>query len=178
MDRLITRKEAKLAGLKHYFTGKPCANGHIDIKQTSSKTCLTCHRERGAARQTADRDADLRRQLKWRSANRQKHCARSLAWQKANPAKKYLGLMRRRALKKGAAGSHTIEELSAIRDAQGDRCVYCQVPLHGKGHRDHIVALSKGGSNWASNLQWLCASCNSAKGAKDAAVFERLRRAA
>ena len=42
-------------------------------------------------------------------------------------------------------------------------CVYCgdTEPLH----LDHILPKSRGGSNEASNLQWLCATCNQAKGA-------------
>lgn len=43
---LITRKEARRQGLKHYFTGKPCRNGHLDARLTSSRACCTCSREK------------------------------------------------------------------------------------------------------------------------------------
>lgn len=39
-----TRKEAKDAGLKHYFTGKPCVHGHISPRHISGK-CTTCVRD-------------------------------------------------------------------------------------------------------------------------------------
>lgn len=42
----ITRKEAKAKGLKHYFTGKECKNGHVDRRHTSAGTCCTCRLER------------------------------------------------------------------------------------------------------------------------------------
>jgi len=34
------------------------------------------------------------------------------------------------------------------------------------GSVDHIVPVSKGGTNDESNLQWMCRSCNCAKGAR------------
>ena len=42
---IITRKEAKAKGLKHYFTGKPCIRGHLEKRPTSSSTCVACNRE-------------------------------------------------------------------------------------------------------------------------------------
>jgi hypothetical protein len=60
MER-ITRKAAKAAGLKHYFTGKPCKrSGHIDRRYVAQFTCVTCAREK--AKETWDkRDADKRK---------------------------------------------------------------------------------------------------------------------
>ncbi len=49
------------------------------------------------------------------------------------------------------------------------RCAKC-----GAGHDltvDHIVPRSKGGKNDASNLQWLCRTCNSAKGNRHSARY-------
>jgi hypothetical protein len=39
---LVTRKSAKAQGLKRYFTGRPCKNGHVDERFTSVSTCLSC----------------------------------------------------------------------------------------------------------------------------------------
>ena len=33
---------------------------------------------------------------------------------------------------------------------------YLRGPLNGGGHRDHIIALANGGSNWPDNFQLLC----------------------
>jgi hypothetical protein len=38
-----TRKQAKAQGLKHYFTGLPCKNGHISQRTTSDYTCVVCN---------------------------------------------------------------------------------------------------------------------------------------
>lgn len=42
--QIITRAEAKAAGLTHYFTGKPCRHGHVDVRFTSIGKCKTCAR--------------------------------------------------------------------------------------------------------------------------------------
>lgn len=43
MTKIITRQEAKLAGLVRYFTGKPCsAAGHVDERYTRNGECFGC----------------------------------------------------------------------------------------------------------------------------------------
>lgn len=42
MINLTSRKEAKSLGLKKFFTGRPCKNGHISEKYTSNGQCCTC----------------------------------------------------------------------------------------------------------------------------------------
>lgn len=39
---IISRKDAHLAGLKHYFTGKPCRRGHLRERSVSTGACLGC----------------------------------------------------------------------------------------------------------------------------------------
>ena len=41
MNYLKTRKEAKEQGVTHYYTGKPCKNGHIALRKTKG-TCVAC----------------------------------------------------------------------------------------------------------------------------------------
>lgn len=41
-----TRSAAKAMGSRHYFTGAPCVNGHIEWRATISGHCLQCDRDR------------------------------------------------------------------------------------------------------------------------------------
>lgn len=68
---------------------------------------------------------------------------------------------RRRALKAAAEGSHTVEEWEALKKQYDYRCLRCGKQT--KLTRDHIIPLSRGGSDYISNLQPLCLSCNSKK---------------
>lgn len=42
MARKSRRREARDKGLKWYFTGTTCVNGHIDERQTSNGVCKSC----------------------------------------------------------------------------------------------------------------------------------------
>ena len=42
MHDIISRKDARERGLKRYFTGRPCTQGHIGEGYTSSGRCVTC----------------------------------------------------------------------------------------------------------------------------------------
>ena len=78
---------------------------------------------------------------------------------------------RGRARRAAAAGCYTVADVEKLRSYQNDKCVYCSKTLNGEGHLDHIVALINGGSNWPSNLQLTCNTCNLKKGRKDAIAF-------
>ena len=42
IDEVISRKEAIDKGMKTYFTGVQCKNGHIDYRRVDNKTCNQC----------------------------------------------------------------------------------------------------------------------------------------
>lgn len=68
---------------------------------------------------------------------------------------------RRYARKKNAKGSHTLEQWQALKRIFNYKCGYCE--LSEKLTKDHIIPLSKGGSDYIGNIQPLCRSCNSKK---------------
>lgn len=71
----------------------------------------------------------------------------------------------RYAREKGAEGSFSLYEWEELKLKHNNKCACC-----GKEKsltKDHIVPLSKGGTNYISNIQPLCRSCNSRKNNKD-----------
>lgn len=76
--------------------------------------------------------------------------------------KKNVIWQRRRARLIGNGGSHTILEWTSLKKQYQNKCAMCQQEK--KLTKDHIIPLSKGGTDYISNIQPLCQSCNSKKG--------------
>jgi len=82
-------------------------------------------------------------------------------WKKKNPEHMAHLKARRYAREKGAKGSHTFKEWNEVKQAYNNRCAFCG--LETKLTKDHIIPLSKGGTDYIENIQPLCRSCNSRK---------------
>ena len=61
----------------------------------------------------------------------------------------------------GNNGSHTLEEWELRKQIYNYRCVYCKKKTILE--KDHIIPLSKGGSNNIDNIVPACKHCNSGK---------------
>lgn len=123
---------------------------------------------------------NVAQQYEARKAYRQRNADRIKAYRVAEKDKIRIYTVTRRAKKRGAEGSFTAAEVRELFNQQQGKCVYCQIPLNESFHRDHIIPLSRGGSNFISNIQLLCGSCNSSKHSKTAEEFivwlERVKR--
>jgi 5-methylcytosine-specific restriction endonuclease McrA len=86
------------------------------------------------------------------------------SWRKRNP-EKITGYNRvRRARLYDALGSYTVDEWKSIVRLQRGRCAICRERFSvGSLTADHKIPLSKGGCNFAFNIQALCKPCNSRK---------------
>ena len=54
----------------------------------------------------------------------------------------------------------------AVIEAAAGRCAICGVFARGPLTMDHIIPIARGGAHTQDNLQALCRSCNSSKGAR------------
>jgi 5-methylcytosine-specific restriction endonuclease McrA len=62
-----------------------------------------------------------------------------------------------------AGGTHTREEMRIVLALQYGRCIYCNALFTDESHpsEDHLLPVSKGGSDWALNIVLACWRCNS-----------------
>ena len=98
---------------------------------------------------------------KWQNRSAGKRKIRRIARNEENP--EYQKHLRRIAKfkRRGAAGTYTNLEWQAVLDDYGRCCLKC-------GSKDditadHVLPISKGGSNMIDNIQPLCRVCNSVK---------------
>lgn len=113
--------------------------------------------EKMALQYREHQDKIRQRRLEWRNANRDTVAH----WNRLTKAQR-----------RGAEGTHTKAEARALLERQEYCCANCEANLLLiEPHLDHFVPLILGGTNYVSNLQWLCATCNLTKGGKDPYVW-------
>lgn len=128
-----------------------------------------------AVYRSANRERDVATNAAYRAKNRERCAEQRRAYRAANPEKVAENNRNRRAAKHNADGQHSAADVRSIFEHQQGLCANCHASLFKSGkqkfHVDHITPLSRGGSNWPSNLQCLCPSCNLRKNAKDPIVW-------
>lgn len=73
---------------------------------------------------------------------------------------------RREAHKRNADGTHTAMDEKMQYKVQKGKCHWCGVDVGEIFHVDHVIPLSRGGSNGPENIVIACVSCNTSKGNK------------
>ncbi len=86
---IISLATAKALGLRHYFTGEPCKNGHIGDRLTRSRACVICSRmnQRNRRRSPAAREHDRIYAKIRRESDPEKAREEVRQWRRLNPAK-------------------------------------------------------------------------------------------
>jgi 5-methylcytosine-specific restriction endonuclease McrA len=104
--------------------------------------------------------------LAYYEREREEVIARSKKWAESNPEKvrqaKANNRRKRRAARHASPGIFTAEEFEALCESYGNRCLACG-ETKAALEADHVVPLTKGGSDSISNIQPLCGSCNRKK---------------
>jgi 5-methylcytosine-specific restriction endonuclease McrA len=183
------RATAIASGLKRYFTGKPCKHGHVSERFTSTGACIECdsqwqkaNRKPGTGserfRLWREKNKDRKREQdrNWRRDNKERvreiQAKSHKKWRANNLQKERARISHNRAARKLVEGTYSADDLQRIKLAQKNKCAICRVPLHQViPHIDHIIPIASGGSNYPSNIQFLCAACNLSKGCKDPIEF-------
>lgn len=80
---IISRADAKAAGLATYFTGKACVHGHLSPKYVAQYRCVECCKAYDA--QEKYRAARRANNKKWSAENKEKNASKSAKWRAENP---------------------------------------------------------------------------------------------
>lgn len=187
--QIISKADAKAAGLKRYFTGAPCSRGHVAERYIHGR-CVPCaiaksaewrvknpdrYRRQAAAHYAKNADATKERARIWHAANRVRAQEISREWARRHVDEMRFYRMASRARKFNCVSDLTIGEMRDVLSEQPS-CRYCA--SEDALTIDHIVPLAKRGPNTKTNIQVLCNSCNSSKQDKDEAEFLSGRAAA
>jgi 5-methylcytosine-specific restriction endonuclease McrA len=118
---------------------------------------------RAASRRYREKNSEKCRSLvsEWYRANIERAKATIKRARQANPALAVIRQHRRRALFLACEGEYTQREWETLCALYDHRCLCCG--KQGDLTVDHVIPLSKGGSNSIENIQPLCHSCNSSK---------------
>lgn len=172
----------KCGSTRRYVNNKRCVScrhrqGQKWYQTNSEKTC-----ERVRKWQQSNPEKCYANSRKWHQENAETHRERkrkyyqenlekcrqqSLNCRKANP-KRYreinrIAKIKQRAKRAKAEGSYTTQEWINLKEKYNNRCLCCgrhQSELDRVLEQDHIIPLSKAGTNWISNIQPLCHDCN------------------
>lgn len=101
----------------------------------------------------------------YRDAHKDRSAEVERAWRQGPGKIRCLEKAVRRRSTYAAAGAFLPEDWEAVLECYGHRCRLCAGTE--RITPDHIVPLSKGGTNQIDNFQPLCVRCNSTKGARN-----------
>ena len=153
-----------------------CSKEFTPYKPTieRQKFCSQLHQYKDWAKKHLDRIREIRQKSKLKHRNERLEYGRQyynghkeemkvklLAWRRRNKAKVVQQVLLRKYRKLGVGGSHTLEQWNELKKKYRHRCAICKKIK--KLTRDHIVPITKGGTNDIQNIQPLCGPCNSRK---------------
>jgi hypothetical protein len=128
---IITRQDALIRGLKHYFTGEPCCHGHVTKRFVGSMDCCSCHKDRMKVYYKTHKKRIIAHVKKTGRKYR-------IAYNRANHFKKY---------------KVTLEEATALLQQQNHKCAICGGTSSRSLHLDH--------NHTTGQIRgFLCSACN------------------
>jgi hypothetical protein len=169
---VIERKDAKEQGLKFYFTGKPCKNGHFCERYVSTRKCVTCQRLQNQANNKiyyeANKEELRAKQQKYYASYYEYNKEAVLAKNKRcykNNKEYYFATARRWAIQKLKAVPIWFDRVSVDEIYLKRKLLTDSTGV--KHDVDHIVPLRSPyvcGLHWHGNLVLLTATENRSKG--------------
>lgn len=141
-----------------------CKQCYRDNSNQFNKDNADLHRHQSNQYYLNHRGERMDYQRQYTKEHPDQHARWARSWRKRNPEALRVAQHRRRAIKSQSQGTFTIEQFREMCARYGNVCLKCKQPK--TLTPDHVIPLSKGGSNSIENIQPLCRSCNQSKGTK------------
>jgi 5-methylcytosine-specific restriction endonuclease McrA len=140
--------------LDEFHTDKRRTDGHVSM-------CKKCRAAWVASHKVEVAEYNARYYLR----NREKRIREIHAYQKRHPEVQIKYRHQYRARKFKAPGTHTLADLLNTFKEQQGLCFYCglQHASPQEGHFDHVIPLTRGGSDNPDNIVFACRACNWSK---------------
>lgn len=143
-----------------YEENKERKSEYSKAYREANKACLNQHNKEYYR---ANKAALCAQKHEYYQANRESILEQKRQYNAANPDRLREANNLRRAREKQAGGSHTAADIEAHYATQQGKCYWCGISLEGNYHVDHIIPISKGGSNDPGNICCSCPFCNLSK---------------
>ena len=182
--RIAHRDERKANGVAYRATHRDerRANdasyraSHKDERSASIAVYRASHRDElraySRAYFAAHKDEQKASSTRWHIKHPEQQKASSARWNAKHPEWEVAKRHNRRVALGGVR--LTSDVIQQVKAEYGGLCPYCNQPIV-NGHIDHIVPVSRGGTNERGNLVWACAHCNISKGNKSLIEFMTTR---
>ena len=176
----FTRDKVRSDGLHPYC--KTCRNAKRTASRHADPEKEQQNRERASAwyyanidraraahkrQYQANRERAIQQAREWREKHPRQYRATQHAYKlkhyRANRERYRVYVRNRRARKREAPGNHTAADIDKLYLEQDGQCCYCGALLPDGYHVDHVIPLSRGGSNSPDNLVLACPTCNCSK---------------
>ncbi|HEY1035521.1 MAG TPA: hypothetical protein VGE09_11130 [Pseudoxanthomonas sp.] len=157
MEAIISRADARAAGLSLYFTGQPCKRGHVASRFVRDAQCRECRSILNAAFHTRTRDHQLARMARNNAASRERIRATIRDRYYTHPE----SFARAHAKRRGSIASSGLDDFSVFVIAEAADACRRRAAMTGiEWHVDHMVPLSRGGAHAWHNVQVIPAWLN------------------
>ena len=147
---------------------------HVEERKEAARRYYAANRERVADNQRRRcRENPVKKaeeQRRWIAKNPGKTSEYSRRYYATHREERIALVHIRRAMKNSAPGRYTADDVRTQLSRQEGKCFWCGEKLSDY-HVDHVVPLSKGGSNGPENIVVACPACNMAKGSKHPMEF-------
>lgn len=111
-----------------------------------------------------NREQYIKNATEWNKNNKEKRKVTKDKWRANNKEKTNFLARLYLYRKKGAGGYPTFKQVNELYERYFGLCVYCHI--NKATTLDHVIPISRNGSNNIENLMPACLSCNSSKGGK------------